>query len=35
MSNDMNDCCVKGVKHEGESIGEYKDIGDGTTPRIF
>jgi hypothetical protein len=29
MSNVMSDCCVRGVKHEGESIGEYKDIGGG------
>jgi hypothetical protein len=29
MSNIMSDCCVKGVKHEGEAIGEYKDIGGG------
>jgi len=29
MSNAMSDCCVRGVKHEGESIGEYKDIGGG------
>jgi len=31
MSNIMSDCCVKGVKHEGEPIGEYKDIGGGKT----
>jgi hypothetical protein len=28
-SNAMSDCCISGVKHEGESAGEYKDIGGG------
>jgi len=26
-SNAPQACCVSGVKHEGESVGEYKDIG--------
>jgi hypothetical protein len=28
-SNSMSDCCVSGVRHEGESIGEYEDIKGG------